>query len=583
VPSTLPSRFVVILVILTLPIAIAVVNSSAPFGNTGCDSWHWFGLYTFNYGRFWNFMSIMAPSAYTLGRLPGMLPGFVLYHLFSPVTASYLLYLLLFWTTLAALYIAARQFVQQWSALLAAVLYGFTPFALWTAGNSYIGGIMNCYLTICLAVATIYFRTRATWALWTTLTMMVCTIYAHLMASVYLVSVGLLLLVAPLRGEKVISFWQAIGGLLWRGLIALVAVTIIFGAINEVLVGRFWFFIPQFANAFAAWSRYVLEPVTPGYVLTRPFLFFVIFVFYDTLKWLREYGWSARRALAADYGVVLAIFWVQIVAIFLAQVLHMRAEQYDEYNELVVGFAFVVLSFRVLVVPTGRRGGGIALILGAASLGLALSNPGLRGDYLSETLKLPQGAIHLALLAIIMASFTAETLLSWPQRGQWLRSSVIAVLCLASISGVSFSSYQPHVRGSEAFQNPQEYRAVNVALGAMNALLPEGIPQIWSNVGVEPTHEHVSYLLRHAITVASSACPLGYFWNAGFPKIEAGHIAPGDPLAILVKADMTNALEKAGAALAPLGLRFEFRGQTAIDYTGGPYVLIMGVVRESGA
>ncbi|MBV9978371.1 MAG: hypothetical protein JO105_23545 [Hyphomicrobiales bacterium] len=572
-------RLTVPFVILAIPAAIVLINPAVPFGDTGCDSWAWFSLYTFNYERFWDYQHI----TYTTGRLPGLFPGYFVYHLFPPIVATYVFYFLLFWTALTAWYVAARQFAERWSALLATVLFAFTPYVLWVAGNSYIGGVRDCYVAISFAAALVYFRTQAKKALWTALVMIVLSIYTHLMTLVYLPAAVLFLVLGHLREKTSLSFWPAISGLAWRGLIALGSVTIAFGVLNELLVGRFWFFLPQFSKALLVWSRYDQDPVTLLDIVTRPFLLFVAFVLFDSIKWLREHNWSIRASLVSDYGIMLAIFWVQIAIMFVTQAALMRSEQTDEYNSMVVGFIFVVLSCRMIAVPSRPVWAGPALILGVVALGLAFSEPGLRADYMHETLKWSQGTIHLALLAVIAAALALDAKTRWSAQALLARSIGVSALCLASISAVSFTSYQPLVRGYEVFQNPRVYRAVYHALAAMNPLLPEGLPQIWSNVGVVPSHEHISYLLRHAISVASTTCPIGYFFETTFPKIEAGHIAPGDPLAIFVKADMTNALEEARAALAPLGLRFEFRGQTAIDYTGGPYVLIMGVVRESGA
>ena len=412
---------------------------------------------------------------------------------------------------------------------------------------------------------------------------MVCAVYTHLMTLIYLPPAALFLLIGRRREEKTLSFWWTIGGLLWRGLAAVAAVTLFFGVLNELLVGQFWFFLPQFSDAFAVWGNYDNDPMTFLDIITRPFLFFVIFVLYVSIRWMREHDWSLRRALASDYGVVLAIFWAQIALMFVTQALRMRSEQTDEYNVMVVGFTFVVLSIRVLALPAKWAWAGLAFILGVAALGLAFSEPGLHADYLNVMMQWPEGAIHLALLAVVLAALAIEMTFRWGRRGQFLRSAGVAALSLASISAVTFTQYQPLTRGSELYQNARNYRAVYHALAAMNALLLEGHPQIWSDVGVVPTHEPISYLLRHDIAVASSMCPLRRLWESTFPKIEAGEVLPGDPLAILVKADVTNALEEAKNALFPLGLRFEFRGKTLIDYTGGPYMLIMGVVRKSGA
>ena len=106
----------VLLAILTIPAAIALINPTVPFGNIACDSWAWFSLYTFNYERFWDF-----PTGLTrIGPpLPGMFPGLPYLPFVFPVVATYLLYFLLFWTTLVAWYVAARQFAERWGALLA--------------------------------------------------------------------------------------------------------------------------------------------------------------------------------------------------------------------------------------------------------------------------------------------------------------------------------------------------------------------------------------------------------------------------------------------------------------------------------
>ena len=256
------------------------------------------------------------------------------------------------------------------------------------------------------------------------------------------------------------------GGLAWRGFVALASVTVAFGALNELLVGRFWFFLPHFSKALLVWSRYDQDPVTFLDTITRPFLFFVLFVLYNSIKWLREHNWSIREVLVTDYGIVLAIFWAQIALLFVTQAIHMRSEQVDEYNSMIIGFIFAVLSFRVLTIPEKRGWGSLVVIAGAIALGLVFSDPNARADYMNVTLKWPQGSIHLGLLTIVAIMLIAESKLRLRPRAQVIRAAGTAALCLASISAVGFTAYQPLVRGFEVFQNPREYRAVYHAPGS---------------------------------------------------------------------------------------------------------------------
>ena len=113
--------------------------------------------------------------------------------------------------------------------------------------------------------------------------------------------------------------------------------------------------------------------------------------------------------LVTDYGIVLAIFWAQIALLFVTQAIHMRSEQVDEYNSMIVGFIFVVLSFRVLTIPEQRGWGSLVVIVGAIALGLVFSDPNARADYMNVTLKWPQGSIHLGLLAIVAIMLIAES------------------------------------------------------------------------------------------------------------------------------------------------------------------------------
>ncbi|HST11341.1 MAG TPA: glycosyltransferase family 39 protein [Terriglobales bacterium] len=90
-------------------------------------------------------------GAYFTTRLTWTVPGAVVYHVFSPLTATYVLHLALFYCATLSLYFILKITVSRRVALLATLLMAFHSYFLWSVGWPYIDGAANTYVLLTLA------------------------------------------------------------------------------------------------------------------------------------------------------------------------------------------------------------------------------------------------------------------------------------------------------------------------------------------------------------------------------------------------------------------------------------------------
>jgi hypothetical protein len=153
-----------LLVVLALPWVVLRFDTTwlfaYPTSSFGfIDPWMYFGFFFDLTQHIRTFK-----GAYFTTRLTWTVPGAVVYHLFSPLVATYVLHVLLFYASILALYLILKVTVSRQAALLATVLMAFHSYFLWSVGWPYIDGAGNMY--VLLTLACLAFAARSDRPIW---------------------------------------------------------------------------------------------------------------------------------------------------------------------------------------------------------------------------------------------------------------------------------------------------------------------------------------------------------------------------------------------------------------------------------
>ena len=233
------------LAILGLPWIILRFDSTWLFGYATSsfgfiDPWVYFG-YFFDLTQHLRTFK----GAYFTTRLTWTVPGAIVYHFFSPIIATYVLHLALFYASILALYFILKKTVGRRAALPAVLLMAFHSYFLWSIGWPYIDGAGNTYVLLTLAALTLAASSlnARRWLL-----------IAGVLAAMAIYCQFFLIVFSPLifgyyyfarrqmAHPRSASDWKPFA-------IGFAVVTVVFGVFNMAVNGRFLFFINSVGTA----------------------------------------------------------------------------------------------------------------------------------------------------------------------------------------------------------------------------------------------------------------------------------------------------------------------------------------------
>ena len=141
-------------ILFVLPLLITLINPNwiynPPVLNQA-DTWIYNGLFRY----FFDFAnSYPSNSHYFIERLSAILPGYALYHVFTPEIANAVLHLGVHMITVFALYGVMRRLFDKDTAFIAALCLGGYTWFLRAAGHDYIDGMGIAYYSAALWFAT---------------------------------------------------------------------------------------------------------------------------------------------------------------------------------------------------------------------------------------------------------------------------------------------------------------------------------------------------------------------------------------------------------------------------------------------
>jgi hypothetical protein len=336
-----------LLMIVALPWVILRFDTSwlfgyatSPFGFI--DPWVYFGFFLDLTQHIRTFK-----GAYFTTRLTWTVPGAIVYHLFPPVIATYVLHLALFYAATFSFYLILKITVGQRAAVLATLLMAFHSYFLWSIGWSYIDGVGSTYLllTICaLTFASRSARPKAWLAAAGVLAAM--TVYCQLFLIVFSpVVLGYYHFARRETGtNRSAASWKVFA---W----GFAAVTVILGVFNMAVNGRFLFFINSLGTA--------AKLVVHHNPYNAP-----------TYGWLSEATWLVLPAVTL-VGAVLCLarkenilsvpnaefllFWqrfyvLSVVTMVFWQLIGQPVLQLSTYASYLIPFVFLALGSQLAIV-----------------------------------------------------------------------------------------------------------------------------------------------------------------------------------------------------------------------------------------
>ena len=148
-------------VLLASPVLIFLLNRSWTYQGFGdYDSFFYFGHFI----HFPHYQRLQ--PTYAGERLPWVLPGYVLVHLFTPVYGTLALHFLAYYASVFSLYSIVRAFSSPAAGFLAACTLAFHPYFLAANGIDYVTGgcIAYCLVTFAFLVRSVSASRRKTLA-----------------------------------------------------------------------------------------------------------------------------------------------------------------------------------------------------------------------------------------------------------------------------------------------------------------------------------------------------------------------------------------------------------------------------------
>jgi hypothetical protein len=249
------------LVILILPLILIVLDDKWIFTPLGfIDGWIYYW-----YFHFFPELLKSFPGLYFGTRLSAILPGYVLYHIFDPLVADYVLHLAMYYVATSALYVTLKNIFDRHIALLTTIVMGCYTYFLASTGWDYVDGAGIVYFLITVMCLTLAAK-ASPWRLW--LLAAGLSYAALIYSNIYWLTLAPLLpiyylLANRLYRKNALLLSSAIfiaGGLI---------LTLIFGVVTYFINGNFLFFAPSFNFATSFLGKGNLSVATSYLWLTQ--------------------------------------------------------------------------------------------------------------------------------------------------------------------------------------------------------------------------------------------------------------------------------------------------------------------------
>jgi hypothetical protein len=487
-------------------------------------------------------------GAYFTTRLTWTVPGAIVYHVFSPITATYVLHLTLFYASILSLYFILKATVSRPAALLATLLMAFHSYFLWSIGWPYIDGPANMYVLLTLAALTCAARsTNPKWWLAAAGTLAAKAIYCQFFLIVFSPLIfGYYYFARPQMGhQRATSQWKPFAG-------GFAFVTLAFGIFNMAINGRFLFFI----NSVGMAAKLVVNhnpynDSTYGWLSSATWLVLPAVATMGALVCTIR-----RRSLLSIPNAELLLFWQRYLLLSIATMLFWQfvgqpVLQLSTYASYLLPAVFLALGSQIAIVAHCMRKRALALLYTAVLvIGIA-----------PLLLSVESNAVLALRAHPILISFAVGALATLGIARQVRRAGALSILALAISIGTlnAATSTRTWTHGSLPHdERSQESALLAIAdsVRTVQQLDPAGNLYFW--------YDGESRLGRLYRDAAST-----YLWSyrlqsENFPEVGAKTPPPKRRILILTE-NPEVALKEAQASLAKSGLAAQFITQRKIQ------------------
>ena len=230
------------LFICVLPLVILGINASFLANPPGDpDPWFYYGHFTSLGAYRHTDVSMIEPYDYYQTRLPFILPGWIIFTIFSTLFARVVHYYLYYVVISCSLFYVLSRNTSRTAALLATVMMGTDIYFIKTTGWNYVDAGVLCYLSLTFAALTAAARDGDP-KIWLAVAAFcfTCAIFTHLVAVISIIPVaGYAWYALPL--ERV--GWRQFASFLIAALGGAIVCQIVFGILNVWIWGTDFFFL----------------------------------------------------------------------------------------------------------------------------------------------------------------------------------------------------------------------------------------------------------------------------------------------------------------------------------------------------
>ena len=491
-------------------------------------------------------------GAYFTTRLSWTIPGAIVYHIFPPLVAPYVLHLALFYTAIVSLYLILKNTVSERAAVLGALLMGCHSFFLRSMGWDYVdgAGITYTLMTLCALTYAAKYTDSRRW-LFAAGALAALTLYAQLFLIVFSpLALGYYHFARRQRGrDRSASDWRSFA---W----GFTGVTVMLGAFNMMVNGRFFFFVNSMGTA----AKLVVNhnPYNDS-----------------TFRWLAQAAWLVlplvslvgailclrrRRSILLAPNAEFLLFWqrylvLSVLMMVFWELIGQPVLQLSFYASYLIPASFLALGSQMELVLRTLSWRQFWLLCGCAVF------VSLLPFWIPAQSPLMVGLQRQALLLPIFVGLAAVVLVS----SQMRQASTLGVLllCVGLAILTATSGTRTWGRAGRA-DDPsiQEYAFLTIvdSVRAVQELDPKGNLYFW--------YDGDGKLGRLYRSVAST-----YGWSyrlqsESFPVVGP-KVPPLGQHIVILSEDGKGALEKADESLRNLGLGIQFVAQRTIHE--GPF------------
>jgi len=533
--------------LLLLPALVTIAVPDWMYSLThAIDAWVYHGFFH----HLETYASTMFPPTYYGTRLAWIVPGYVAYHVFSPVAAAVILHLTFYCTAVWSLYSIVRRIAGSSAALFSAVAFGLYLPAIRALGWDYVDGAVIAYtlLTLALLMAGLEANRR-----WLTLASGVAAgamLHSNIGAAFMFPSIliwfppGRTGLVE--RGLQPARPWRSLAmQLLWWGG-GIVACTASLSIVSVSAGGNWDFFMPSF--------RWMIQQrlVNPwdvtgfSWIAMAPWFFLPAAVFVASLvAWLlpqRRQSLTAgrQRAIAALVlcSVIFAVWdWAGNGALLYTYY----------YTSWLLPWSFIAIG-AVLAGTATRANLDVGMVLVCAlAMAFSLVWP--------ASVRLPVGGLAGLALTIALMACAAVIRQPMPRR-------VVIVAALISLHGwlSATTDFGPYPDRADGFQ------VINRGVGIVDRYITADQPRFL----LTPPQK-----LGHYVQGLTSIYLWGYtIASDKFPEVrpeQARQIRAGTRVVVI--AEQENAAAPFDQVFAPYGLSGRVMGSEQLTTRHGPLYL----------